>query len=416
MRRLVTVLAAGVLVLAGCVGVTTEEDGSPPPVTTTIPAVEVGALLPITGALASYGETSEAALDEAVATVAAADGALELHVEDTGSDPATALARLQELHEQGVRVVVGPYSSAEVEHVLDFANENGILLLSPLSTAHSLAIEGDNLFRFTPDDVEEGFAVASLAWEDGVRTLVTVARDDLGNRGLVTATREAFETAGGTIVEGPVYGTEVTDFADEVTALEAALAEIPGDGSDVGIYLAGFAEVRDLLAAADASAALGAVPWYGSNSVALSRELLENDVAAAFAIAAGYPNPIMGLRDADEDRWGPVAEQVAAATGREPDAFALAAYDAAVSAYDALVAAGEGAEAAAVATELVAVTEATTGLTGPLLLNEAGDRALATFDFWAVCTPDDGGFSWQRVATFAREAGIERPQPAACTA
>lgn len=420
MKRLLLLLAS-VMLLAFVVACSDDDNGDAtgtpdatatgtPTADATEPATEtpaagetlrIGALLPTSGALQSYGENSAATLAAAVDAInAEGDRTIELVIEDTNSDPVTALERLQALYDDGIRVVIGPYSSSEVSEVLDFANDNGILLLSPLSTANALATPDDVLFRFTPDDIEEGVAVANLAWADGVRTMILAYRDDVGNAGLAEAVRDAFEEIGGTVVDGIVYASNETDFADEVASLEMALADLDAPAEEVGVYLAAFAEVRDLLEAASAAESLSNLRWYGSNSVALSTELLENETASEFAIATGYPNPILGRRDADEAQWGPVVEQVATDLGHEPDSFALAAYDALVIAHAALTSVDDATDVEALKAAIVEAADATTGLTGPLTLNEAGDRALATYDFWGVCSPADGEFSWIRVATF----------------
>jgi branched-chain amino acid transport system substrate-binding protein len=220
--------------------------------------------------------------------------------------------------------------------------------------------------------------------------------------------RTAFEAIGGTVVDGLVYGADETEFSDEVSTLETTLTSIGAPAGEVGIYLAAFNEVGDLLETAGTSGSLGSLLWYGSNSVALSGELLENEAAAAFSIQTGYPNPILGLRDTDEDEWGPVVASVNAEIGRDPDAFALAAYDALTIAHHALAEAGERADVEALKTTLIAAANGSTGLTGPLDLNAAGDRALATYDFWAVCQRSSGAFTWVRVATFAGGGELQR--------
>jgi branched-chain amino acid transport system substrate-binding protein len=404
MKRLLALLAA-VLLGAFIAACSDDDDAKGGP-------VRIGALLPTTGALESYGVNSVETLSVAMSVLNADnDRAVELLMENTNSDPATALARLRALHGEGIRVVVGPYSSSEVAAVIDFANESGILLLSPLSTAHILAIPDDALFRFTPDDIAEGVAVANLAWADGVRTIVLVIRDDVGNAGLGIAVRDAFEALGGTVVDGFVYGQDVTDFADEIASLETTAAALARPADEVGIYLAGFSEVRDLLETASASESLGSLRWYGSNSVALSSELLENEAASLFAIQIGYPNPILGLRAADEAAWRPVIERVHAEIGRDPDAFALAAYDALIVGHQALVNAGADADTEALKAALVSVANGSTGLTGPLTLNGAGDRALASYDFWGICQDASGGFHWVRVATYEGGGAAVRTAP-----
>ena len=78
----------------------------------------------------------------------------------------------------GIRIVLGPDSSAEVEAVKAYADENGILLISPSSTAISLAIPGDNVFRFVPDDTQQAETIATLMWEDGIRAVIPIWRGD----------------------------------------------------------------------------------------------------------------------------------------------------------------------------------------------------------------------------------------------
>ena len=86
----------------------------------------------------------------------------ELVTEDTESDPLKSLEKLKILVENGVRAVIGPATSAELDSVKDYANNNGILLVSHSSTAPSLAIKGDNDFRFVPDDTHQSKAISSL--------------------------------------------------------------------------------------------------------------------------------------------------------------------------------------------------------------------------------------------------------------
>jgi len=352
--------------------------------------VTVGALLPLSGDLASYGETSQAALDEAVAALQAEGKRVTLSVKDTETEPATALEALTALHEAGVKLVIGPYASSQVRAVKEFADQNGIVLISPLSTSTALAVPDDNIYRFTPDDQQEGVAVANLAWADGIRTIVPISRDDEGNKGLQSSMKPVFEALGGTVAPLITYSTD-------------AIAGASGNGP-VAVYLTAFGEVTKLFGAAAGTPELESVKWYGSDSVALSKGLIEDETAAAFAVKADYPNPILGLRNADEPAWGPVSERLSERLGRTPDAFALAAYDALFVGVEALTAAGEDADAAALGQALTEAANAHTGLTGPTELNDAGDRSLGNYDFWAVCG-DESGYEWVRVATYT--AGVD---------
>ena len=363
--------------------------------------VRIGALLPLSGALASYGEASQATLEAARDAVNEdADPSVELVVRDTETDPETVLADLEELHADGIDVFIGPYASSTVTAVKEYADANDVILVSPLSTAGTLALPGDYIYRFTPDERAEGAALAAVMAADGIETVIPVSRDDPGNRGLQVGLKAAFEAAGGTVVEGVTYGADEDDFAGVVADVAALVEEHEGDST--AVYLTAFGEVAQLFDAAAGAGdeALTSVRWYGSDSVALSEELIADDTAADFAVRVGYPNPILGLRDEDRSMWEPVIETVEDEIGRRPDTFALAAYDALVVLHRAMESAGADADADAVGAAFVSAAEEHIGLTGPTELNEAGDRASASFDFWSVCR-DGSDFTWVRTISYS---------------
>jgi branched-chain amino acid transport system substrate-binding protein len=301
-------------------------------------------------------------------------------------------------------VIVGPFASSEVKSVKDYADKQGILVLSPLSTARSLAIPDDNVLRFTPDDGQEGVALAGLAYADGIRLLVPVSRDDEGNLGLQSAVKETFERLGGKVLPLTKYAASETSFAATAQAVEAAITGAGLPASQVGVYLTAFDEVTTLFGAASSRPALQGVRWYGSDSVALSKGLVEDKTAAAFAAAVSYPNPILGLREADRAQWGPVSDRLNKQLGRTVDAFALASYDALTSAYAAMQKAGTSASAAELRKAIATAASSSVGLTGPLTLNAAGDRAIGNYDFWSVCK-NGSNFTWARTATYTASAG-----------
>src|SRR2546421_98160 len=100
---MIVVALVGAMLVLSCSGSKKTGSGSP---------TTIGALLPMTGALASYGETSNAALADAASNLSGSGGGkVTLVVEDTRTDPSVALEKLKSLHDKGVRLVIGPYSS-----------------------------------------------------------------------------------------------------------------------------------------------------------------------------------------------------------------------------------------------------------------------------------------------------------------
>jgi branched-chain amino acid transport system substrate-binding protein len=111
-KRLLAMLVVMMLV-ASLIGCSDDDDEG---------ALRIGGLLPMTGALASYGEASLETISLATSAINSGDGQpVEFVYEDTTSDPDVTLEKLRALHEQGIRVVVGPFSSSDVAAVLDFA-------------------------------------------------------------------------------------------------------------------------------------------------------------------------------------------------------------------------------------------------------------------------------------------------------
>jgi branched-chain amino acid transport system substrate-binding protein len=88
----------------------------------------------------------------------------------------------------GVSFIIGPQSSSELAAIKPEVDQSNIIVISQSSTAGSLAIPGDAIFRFCPSDKIEGAAMANTIYKKGQTALVTVTQDDAGNKGLQTST------------------------------------------------------------------------------------------------------------------------------------------------------------------------------------------------------------------------------------
>jgi branched-chain amino acid transport system substrate-binding protein len=220
----------------------------------------VGALLDLTGGWTSLGRASRVTLRLAAADAnarLARSGSrtrVRLRIIDVHGDPGAARQALRRLAADGVRVAIGPQSSSEVRAVRAAADSLGVVLISQGSTAHSLAIRGDNVFRFVPDDIREGEALVALLQRDGIDAIVPVWRDDTGNAGLARSVREHFTRAAGSIADGVRYRTNVSDFTPTLDRVRTQVASLRSRGaSRVAVYLAGFDEVVRLFETASRS-------------------------------------------------------------------------------------------------------------------------------------------------------------------
>ncbi|MGC9364642.1 MAG: ABC transporter substrate-binding protein [Fidelibacterota bacterium] len=285
--------------------------------------IPVGALLSITGSWVSLRESSQKALEYSMAEIndyiqgLGYSTRFRLYIEDMQTDPETALQKLKSLHARNIKAVIRPQASSEVSACKEYADENDILLISHSSTAHALAIENDNVFRFCSDDQSEGKAVAQLMWEDGIRAVIPVWRNDTGNAGLHDATKTDFESRGGTVYDGSMYTAGTVDFTSHITMVKTQLNQAINQhgAGQVAVYLAAFDEVVDLFTQIANDTVLSSVRWYGSDGVALSEGLVNNHQAAQFAVATGYPNPIYGFDPNAIDKYQPIIDIIAAEIG-----------------------------------------------------------------------------------------------------
>jgi branched-chain amino acid transport system substrate-binding protein len=374
----------------------------------------VGALLSLTGEWASLGQASKAALEIAVQRLneefkeAGLPTQVQLEVEDTKLDPVLAEQQFLKLTQRNrLSLVVGPQSSAEVEAVKPWADRLGVLVVSQGSTASSLAFADDAIFRFSPTDVKEGEAMAALMAQDGVTTVVPLWRADVGNDGLHHSTKAAFEALGGTVTSGVRYPESQTSFTSDVSAIaeQVRVAKLT-PGAKVAVYLASFDEGISILELASHQPDLADVRWFSGDGLTQSEALLANPVAAAFAASVDFTAPTVGLDPDAADIQEPLSALIEARVGFTPDAFALAAYDAAMVGVLARNEVPAQRRFEALKTTFVRAANRYWGSTGATSLDSAGDRRVGNYDFFTV-VDDAGALVWTRTGSYVNGQVME---------
>ncbi len=143
---------------------------------------------------------------------------------------------------------------------------------------------------------------------------------------------------------------------------------------------------------------LSAVRWYGADGVAQSRALIDDANAAAFAVSTSFVAPNVGLDEAARDIWSPVSDEIRTRIGFAPDAYALSVYDAAWVAV--LSAVEVENDETSLRESFARNVQRYWGLTGPTILDAAGDRKMGNFDFWTIQTVH-GAPEWVRTAQYS---------------
>jgi branched-chain amino acid transport system substrate-binding protein len=393
------------ILLVSCLVVLTTLNGCKKALDKTVTEVEIGALLSLTGNWSSLGLTSQKAIGLAIDDVNAYMEQKGTNIRFTGMvfdtklDTAIAKLAMTDIVRTRTQYVIGPQSSAELAAIKSLADQNNILVVSQGSTASSLAISGDGIFRFCPGDVVEGPAIAKTMYAEGKRVVITLSRDDAGNKGLQSSVGNSFAALGGQVDAITPYPTNLNGFDNYLGTLKVKLQNyINSQGaSKVAVYLASFDECVDLFKQASSDPIFSSVQWYGGDGVVLSTALTSDAKAAAFAAVTKFIAPNFGLPALAHPDLSAITATIKSETGIEPDAYALAAYDA-VWVIAKTVTAMPITNASYDLTKKVFNIESSKyfGITGPLLLNAAGDRSTGSFDYWGIVL-EGGSYKWKLV-------------------
>jgi branched-chain amino acid transport system substrate-binding protein len=400
---------AAAFLLVGAMGVGCDNNSTEPD-----NKITIGGLFSITGNWATLGVTSKAAMEIGIDDVnqylAAGNTGFQFtaSITDTKLDPAAALTAVTAMKGSGIEVVIGPQSSAEVASIKSYVDANSMLVISQSSTAGTLAIPGDNIFRLTPSDTLEAVALVAVMKADGIKTAIPFWRNDAGNTGLQTATRLLFPGPGTSVTAGVQYTATQTDFTASLAALKTqiqAAVAASGNAATVAVAHAGFDEVVDIMKAAAADPVFSSVRWYGTDGTALNEPLRTNAQAAAFARSVSFLTPTPGVDDASLARREPVAARIAARAGLQPDAFALAVYDAVWITAQAYLAVGGRGHQAALKSALVTAADGFYGTSGWTKLNAAGDRKFGDFDFFSLIS-NGAANSWKLTVQYSTQTNV----------
>jgi len=367
--------------------------------------IKVAALLSETGEWSNLGITSEAALQIGVDEInqdfenRGIPFQFELSVFDTELVPSIALQKMEYLASNNFRLVIGPQSSSEMAAVKNIADSLGILVVSQGSTASSLSIANDALYRFVPGDQIEGADMANTMITAGKQALVTLARNDVGNVGLQNSLNTNFSNLGGTVVSVGTYEPLTADYSVALADVKNQIIQFSStyNNNQIAVYLASFDEAVALFNQASGDAVLSSVNWYGGDGFIKNQALLNDPVAAQFAFATSFFSPEFGLPASAQNIWSPLLTNISNACGQEADAFTLSAYDA-LKVMAKVVEQNEGipATGSSLFDSFMTLSNTHTGATGAIMLNENGDRANGSFNYWGLAF-SNGVYTWNLV-------------------
>jgi branched-chain amino acid transport system substrate-binding protein len=330
---------------------------------TTAPPIRLGAVLPLTGDSASWGQQGRWGIDFAVRQINARGGIqgrqIEIVFEDSQALPRLAVTAFSKLTQvDHVPAVIGDIVSATTLAMAPLAEERQVVLIAPTASAPALTKAGKFIFRVWPSDLLEGGAAANWARSQGMqKAAILHIANDYGS-GLAGAFGARFESLGGKVVSIQSYGQDQTDF-------KPYLLRVKSEAPDV-VYLVSYYK--------DAAQLLKQAKEIGVNRKFLGATAVESPdlltLAGTAAEGLVYPTIV------DFDPSNPTATQTRfisefkAAYGKDPDWASSHAHDAALVILEVMKAGAITGEQIRAAIDKRRVFE---GVTGPIHFDENGD-------------------------------------------
>ena len=375
--------------------------------------VTIGALNDLSGGLSAQGKGDLAAEQLAIQDVnafTAQSGCnlkFALNSQDYKLDTPTALSELTNMHAQGIQVVVGPLNSGAAAGVLNYADSNHIVLISPSSTSIALSIPNDYLFRTVPNDAAQGQADAKELLSAGAKAVIVVNRDDTYGDGLANSTITWLKTDDPNIlIGGPTkYDPNTSDFTSVIQAMNSEYSSMSSQvgAANVAIYIVAFQEYGSILSQANTQAPSllsTTLPWFGMDGIAQNSDLSNSSSnVASLAAKVGVYSTLFGVLSNNTKSQAFYQRIVASGQANVilggGAFYTFEGYDDVWLAALSIIDSGQNTGSVIQAT-LPSVAGSFYGLTGAETLNAAGDRTLfagSGYQIWKVVA--NGASSWE---------------------
>lgn len=221
-QRSVTLAIASILMLAWCGGCSRSPENKPTP-----ERVRVGAVLPLTGSAANYGELMRRgillALDEIKANPGKSNDLFDVAVEDSRSMPKDGVSALQKLLAVEKTPAVMPALSSIILACVPIAEQKDVVVLNCPANSPKLRGAGPLVFNLYLLSDQESKALALHAYNKmrARNAGVTFVNNDSG-RGYCDSFSAEFAKLGGKVNLADGHDQGTTDFRTTIQKFKAA--------------------------------------------------------------------------------------------------------------------------------------------------------------------------------------------------
>lgn len=369
--------------------------------------ISIGALLPLSGAGASPGEAGLEGVMLALNDLRAyldqnnPSWSVDILVEDTQTDTLVALEKYNIMKTKGIKMIIGPFSSAVLKSLKPYADRDSILLISPASIASSLSEANDNIFRLLPDVTSQGEAMNALLLDEGIELIIPVVRDDIWGKELLEATSSHFISAGFETANSLLYKPDEFNPNTLIQQLSQTLSDelAKKEAQKIGIYMLTYGEGYDLLKAAKGIPQLAEVKWFGNSAFAENNSIIADFETANFAADRDFLCPSFGLDPVAKSIWEPIQTELESKMNRKPEIYAYTSYDAVWLIAKTYMQTHNSQNTQILKQSFNTQARQYIGASGWTKLNNAGDRDIASYDFWGLSSNANSAF-WENKAFY----------------
>ena len=320
------------------------------------------------GVLLDFDDPFDAQRFEAI-KAAAEDYNSDLALEQYDMSHGSALEALRAAHAggEGPSVYLGPTYSGDVESILEYVEENSLVIISPSSSATSLALPGDGVFRLTPSVHLEAGVLAGLISESGAGSAVIAVQRGPFGASVLDDMRAALAERGVTAEAAAEFEPDGSDWNAALDDLEAALGDVPDAAV---LMISGFeSETESMLRAASERDALASASWFVPSGALYPDSGMPASAIDVTTLVVEIDGPSSALVD-----------DLMTSAGAEPSVYDYSAYDSVFVAGAAAKMAGGGDVRATVPAAALSVSRAL----GDASLDAAGDLRSATYSIWTA--------------------------------
>ncbi|MGZ4566405.1 MAG: ABC transporter substrate-binding protein [Blastococcus sp.] len=289
-RKLAAALALSV-VLAACGGTAASTGGGGAPAggsSAVKGAVNLGAVLPLTGSSASIGEDQRRGIELAVDKINKDGGVLgkklNVIVEDSGGAANSAIDAAKKLTSvDKVSAVMGEYSSGVTVPLGQYLQQAGVVHLNVGSSSPEIANIGDKSFSVIGlDTIASKFASDQLL-KRGYKKIAIVVPNNSYGQGIVKPFTDALQAGGGKVVETVLY-------TEGQTSYRAELERIQKSSPDAILYSA-YGQDSSVINQQAFEGGMQKTPWFGIYLTMCTSDSAPQTVESQIGMDVNYVGP-----------------------------------------------------------------------------------------------------------------------------